>query len=103
MPEFKTEFIRVKSREEAPDDCVTNLTRPNLFGCFYTEYNGEIVRDPGLLESENELNIFVYCINPGLVELFTEKSLEFNYMYGQLFFQRNADVKIYYIRSAKSI
>ena len=93
----RTTYIKVESEAKAPEKAIKNLTRPNLFGCFYKECDKEIKRDFGLLEKGADLELFVKKLNSGFMELLNEDNIQFHYNYGLLEFERRADVTVYYL------
>lgn len=97
---METKFVRIESEDELPPNVVRNLSRPNLFGCLYTDYVTKKVKvEKGLLAKEEEVFLFSKKINKGLIDLLREKTIEFNSAFGNIVFIRKANVTLYYIKS----
>lgn len=97
---MKTTFIRIENESELPVGVVRNTTRPNLFGCLYTNTKTlKVEKDMGILEKEANVCIFKKNLDDGLTELLNMKEIEYNIPLGKHVFKRKADLVVYYMYS----
>lgn len=104
IKKMKTEFIKIESEDKLPDGVIRNTTRPNLFGCLFTNTETlEVERDIGILEKEDKVVIFKKILDDGFVELLNMPTLEYNIPLGKHVYIRKADVIVYYIKTKSEL
>lgn len=98
---MKTTFIKIDSEDELPVGIIRNTTRPNLFGCLYTNTETlEVEREYGALEEDKNISIYKKILDDGFVELLNMSEIEYNIPLGKYVYKRKADVVVYYLKSA---
>lgn len=98
---METTFIKIESEDELPNGVERNITRPNLFGCLFTNTDTfEVEEDIGILGKEGNVKIFKKVLDDGFAELINMPTIEYNIPLGKFVYERKADVVVYYIQSA---
>ena len=96
---MRTTFKKIESEDELPEGTIRNLTRPNLFGCLYTDENLDVKEDLGILGVEGEVILFKKKLDSGIVTLLNTEEIDYVSPMGSHRFIRKADVTLYYISS----
>ena len=98
---METTFKKIESEDELPDGVEKNITRPNLFGCLFTNTETfKVEEDIGILGKEGKVNIFKKCLDDGFVELLNMLTIEYNNQLGKFIYERKADLVVYYINTS---
>jgi len=101
---MKTTYIKIDSEDQLPVGVIRNTTRPNLFGCLYTDTKTlKVEREYGVLEGKINVCVFKKILDDGFVELLNMEEIEYNIPLGKYVYKRQADVVVYYLKSSSEI